>query len=249
MDPLKISVVIPAFNEEKRIETCMTSVIQNSENILHEVIVVDNNSVDQTFKLAAETAQKLSDETDALIKIVREEKRGTSAARQKGFECSTGELIAFLDADTIMQKDWVKKVIHEFSKNKKLVALSGPYNYYDLPLWQRGVAWLFWYTLAHPFYMFTRYMAMGGNLVIKRDVLEKMGGLNTSLTFYGDDTDMVRRASAFGKTKFKFNFTIDSSGRRFIEQGLLKTASMYALNFLSQIFIKRAVSKDPDHVR
>jgi len=153
-------------------------------------------------KAAAEFAQSLPKTV-----VVREEKKGTSAARQKGIEESTGDLVAFIDADSRMPAGWCEKALQKFSDDPRLVALSGPYIYYDMSLWQRALIRTFWHTLAYPLYMMTRYMAMGGTLVMGKSVLEKMGGLDTSLTFYGDDTDIVSRASVFGKERFKFCFT------------------------------------------
>ncbi len=244
--PLKISLVIPAYNEEKLIAGCVESVLANSAGLLHEIIVVDNNSIDDT-KVVAESIAK----NNSRVRVCSEDKKGTSAARQKGVDLASAEtdLIAFIDADTRMQKGWCETVLAEFQRDPNLVALSGPYSYYDLPAWQRGTIWLFWRTLAWFFYAFTKYMAMGGNLVIKKDTLEKMGGLDTSITFYGDDTDMVRRASKFGKVKFKFSFTIDSSGRRFLDQGLFRTGYLYGINFFSQVLAKRSVTKKYTDVR
>lgn len=253
--PFKISLVIPAYNEEKLIRGCLESALANSAGLLHEIIVVDNNSGDGTGAAATAVATKAAENdtenAQSSVRVIREEKKGTSAARQKGVDSASPEsdLIAFIDADTRMQKGWCEAVLAEFSREPNLVALSGPYVYFDLPAWQKGLIWLFWRTLAYPVYMFTAYMAMGGNLIMKKEVLKKMGGLDTSLTFYGDDTDMVRRASKFGKVKFKFGFNIESSGRRLLKHGLFRTGYTYGLNFFSQVLAKRSVTKEYTDVR
>ncbi len=237
-EPLKISLVIPAYNEEKWILPCLESALVNSAGLLHQIIVVDNASTDKTGELANNVPR---------VEVLREGRKGTSAARQRGFEASTGDLVAFIDADCRLTPGWCEKILHEFGNNPKLAALSGPYVYYDMPAWQRALVKIFWHTLAYPFYMMTKYMSMGGNLVIKRSVLEKMGGLDTSITFYGDDTDMVRRASKFGQVKFKFSFTIESSARRFHSHGMVKTGFTYILNFFSQVVAKKSVTKNAEH--
>ncbi len=84
-------------------------------------------------------------------------------------------------------------------------------------------------------------MAMGGNLVIKKETLEKMGGFDTSIVFYGDDTDTSRRASKFGKMKFSIGFATYSSSRRLKQQGVLATNIKYIRNYFSQVFLHKSV--------
>ena len=162
---LKLSLVIPAYNEEKGILACLESVAKNSEGIAHEILVVNNASTDRTGELAASTPG---------VRVFLEEKRGTSAARQRGFEESTGDIVAFIDADSRMPGGWCKKVTDAFAKDDRLAALSGPYEYYDLPLPYRILIKAFWYA-AMPVYFFTKHMALGGNIAMRRSVLEKMG--------------------------------------------------------------------------
>ena len=94
-----------------------------------------------------------------------------------------------------------------------------------------------------PLYFSIGYMAVIGNLAIRRDTLEKMNGLDASIKFYGDDTDTARRARQFGQVKFKPSFVIYTSGRRLIGQGLLKTAYLYIMNFLSEVFAHQPATK------
>ena len=65
--------------------------------------------------------------------IVDEPVKGLVQARRAGFENATGELIANVDADTIVTEGWLGRVLHEFQRDPRLVALSGPYIYYDVP--------------------------------------------------------------------------------------------------------------------
>src|SRR6185437_2015342 len=89
-----------------------------------EIIVVNNASTDKT----KEVALKYSGVT-----VVDEEHKGLVWARRAGFLASHGELIANVDADTMLTPGWIEKVFKEFEKDPKLVALSGPFIYYDLP--------------------------------------------------------------------------------------------------------------------
>jgi GT2 family glycosyltransferase len=79
---------------------------------------------------------------------------------------------------------------------------------------------------------------------MRKTVLEKMGGFDTRISFYGEDTDTARRASKFGKVKFNHKFFIHTSGRRFAGQGLAKTAWLYIINFLSNVAFGKAATKE-----
>jgi len=231
---LKISLVIPAYNESKYIRACLEHVLKNSHGLLSEIIVVDNASTDNTAQIAAQFSE---------VKVVREEKKGLPFARQRGWLMATGDVLAYIDADTHMPTGWCSTITREFSKDKTLACLSGPYSYYDLPSWQQLLIRGYWLILARPMYFFTKYMAVGGNFAISRYALEKMQGFDTSIDFYGEDTDIARRASRFGHVKFKFDFIMPTSGRRLSGQGVLKTMILYIFNFFTEVLFKRPVTK------
>ncbi len=234
---MKLSVIIPAYNEEKFIERCLKSVFENIPEVT-EVIVVDNNSTDKT----SEIANKLSLQFPK-IKVIKETNKGTNKARQRGFEEAKGELLVFIDADTSVPAGWYNKIVKNFSEDKNLVCLSGPVFFTDISRLMQIAAGFYFYILAMPIYYTIGYMAIGANLVIKKDVLKKMGGFDISIDFYGDDTDTARRASKFGKVKFSPDFVINTSGRRLAQQGLLSAGTKYTANFFSQVFIHKTVNK------
>jgi glycosyltransferase involved in cell wall biosynthesis len=239
MQSLKISIIIPAYNEEKYIGKCLKYAIENSGGNFFEIIVVDNASSDKT----AEIAKKYPG-----VRVVLEEKKGPTWARERGFKESSGDILAYIDADNLMPKGWCERIIKEFKKDKHLVCLSGPYAYYDVSLFKRFMV-VIWYAVALPIYWILGYMATGGNLAIRRDILEKMKGFDTSIDFYGDDTNLARRANRYGKVKFKLNFIMHSSGRRFNGQGLVRTGYSYLVNFISEVFLHKPMTKDYIDIR
>src|SRR5689334_22582165 len=105
MSKLKISLIICAYNEEKYLGDCLDSAIKNSNGNFFEIIVVDNASTDNT-KLIAEKRPG--------VRVVKEERKGLTRARQRGYEEAKGDILAYLDADTKMPKGWVERVIKEF---------------------------------------------------------------------------------------------------------------------------------------
>jgi glycosyltransferase involved in cell wall biosynthesis len=229
----KISLIIPAYNEEKYIGICLESVIKNSNGKIFEIIVVDNGSTDKT----AEIARKYKE-----IRVVQENNKGVTRARQRGFIESSGDILAFIDADTKMPSGWIEQIIEEFEKDKNLVCLSGPHIYYDIPWWKSFLIKIYW-ILSMPIYWTVGYMALAGNSIIKREILKKMNGFDTEIEFWGDDTDTARRAKAFGKVKFKLNLTMYASGRRLTNSGLLKMAFTYASQFFSIVIRHQPITQ------
>jgi glycosyltransferase involved in cell wall biosynthesis len=234
---IDISFVIPAYNEEKFIEKCLNSVLNEAKKskISFEVIVVNNCSTDKTEEIISKFNE---------ILIVNEPRKGLTFARQAGFLKSSGELIANIDADTILPSGWIETVLTEFNKNKNLIALSGPQIYYDVPK-KVLIEEKIFYKIAYLTYLLNKYilnkssMIQGGNFVIRRDALLKIGGFNTNILFWGEDTDIAKRLHKIGDVKFTFKLPIYASGRRLLREGILKTAWRYTLNYFSIIFLNR----------
>lgn len=237
---MKVSLVIPAYNEEKNILPCLEHCV-SIDGHFQEIIIVDNNSTDDTAHIVKEFINKSSNNLN--IKLISENKKGVMHARNRGFLESTGEIIAFVDADTKMPKNWLKSLEQEFVNNQKIVCVSGPMEYEGFSTFQKILCDIYLYTIAMPVYFLVGYMGIYGNLAIKRNILQKIGGVNTQIDFYGDDTDITRRASKFGKVKFTPKMSILASGRRFSGQGIWNTTATYFLNFLSQVFMHKSLTK------
>ncbi|MDO8667795.1 MAG: glycosyltransferase family A protein [bacterium] len=245
---MKLSIIIPAYNEEKYIGKCLESISRAAKNSGHEVevIVINNASADRTREVALSYSQ---------VKVFDEPKKGTNRSRQLGLTKATGDLIANIDADNRITKDWINMVFKEFKDNPKLVALSGPYIFYDISSIQSLMAKLYYY-LAYPVYVINNRFfkkggaIMGGNVVIKKSALEEIGGYNVALTFYGDDTDTAMRLSKVGIVKFNYKFLVQSSGRRLKKEGIISAGFRYVINHISVSLFKKSyngVRKDFRH--
>jgi len=230
----KISLIICAHNEENYIVDCLKEAIKYSDGKFYEIIVVNNNSTDKTKELAMSIPG---------VKVVDEKEKGLTKARQKGLEVATGDLLAYIDADTRLQPNWFNMAEHFFMTHHKAVSLSGPYRYYDGSIINNFFLHIIWWLNAPIAYHLAGYMILGGNFVAKRDALIKMGGFDKSLEFYGEDTNISRRLSEFGKVVFKMDFFIYSSSRRFQKEGIIKTNLVYGLNFLWQVLFKKPFTK------
>ncbi len=114
----KISVIIPAYNEEDNIAKCIESVLNADypKNKL-EIIVVDDGSTDKTYEIALKY-KKFG------VKVFRKQNEGTAAATKNyGIKRTTGEIIATLDADSYISKDAIKKLLPLF-EDKSVAAVT-----------------------------------------------------------------------------------------------------------------------------
>ncbi|MDE2018737.1 MAG: glycosyltransferase family 2 protein [Patescibacteria group bacterium] len=244
---MKISFVIPAHNEENYIGDCLDSILREKKDAPCdvEVIVVDNASIDSTAAVV---------EKYGWVRLVREPEKGIVKARRAGFAVSTGDLIANVDSDSRLTPGWIKTVCDEFSKDPKLVGLSGPFRYYDLPEKMARSIRRFYY-IAFCFYLINRFilhigsMLQGGNFVVRRDALEKIGGYDTNVEFYGEDTNIARRLYRVGRVKFTFKLPMYSSGRRLAQEGAWTMAWRYGINYFWMTFFGRPFTKSSTDIR
>ncbi|WP_420381941.1 glycosyltransferase [Novosphingobium sp.] len=221
-----ISVIIPAYNEEAYLPACLDAVMLHVAGLALEVIVVDNNSTDGTRAVV---------ERYPGVKYVAEPVKGITRARQRGFLTATGDILAYVDADTRPPAGWIEQIVAQFGARPGLACLSGPYSFYDLSGFRNAMS-SGWFVAARPLYLLTGYMMVGGNFAIRRDVLEKMGGFDSSIEFYGEDVDIGKRARKHGKVLFSNTFVMPTSGRRMTKQGFARIAGIYFVNYLSIMF-------------
>jgi glycosyltransferase involved in cell wall biosynthesis len=235
-----VSFVVPAYNEEALIASCLSAIQAEIERTgcRAEIIVVNNGSTDATRQIAASIPE---------IIIVDEPQRGLVQARRAGCLAASGRLIANIDADTVLTEGWLRTALHEFERTPNLAALSGPFIHYDLPRSAQWVAGVF-YCIAFVVYLLMRFvfragsMMQGGNFIVSKSALDAAGGFNPDFRFYGEDTELARRLSKVGAVKFSFALPAFSSGRRFAAEGLFRVGFRYATNYLWTIFFKHPYS-------
>lgn len=114
-----LSVVIPAYNVEKYIERCITSVLKQKLKDI-EIIVIDDGSKDKT----ADICKKLSQDNKNII-FKRVENGGCSAARNLGISMAKGKYIAFLDSDDWVEEDMYLNMVKELEKNQADIVICG----------------------------------------------------------------------------------------------------------------------------
>lgn len=121
----KISIIIPVYNSYKYLEKCLESIVnQNYPNT--EIILVDDGSSDNSSKIYNKYLDK--------IKVIKQEHKGTSCARNKGIENSNGKYICFVDSDDFVEVDYVKflyELIKKYQADIGVCAFDYVYSNYQ----------------------------------------------------------------------------------------------------------------------
>ncbi|MDO8663750.1 MAG: glycosyltransferase family 2 protein [Candidatus Wildermuthbacteria bacterium] len=222
-----VSVVIPAFNEEKFVGRAIQSLLEQDFNNF-EIIVVDNNSTDRT----SEVARSLG------AKVFFEPKQGVGHARQRGFSEARGLIIATTDADTIVPKDWLSTIVKAFERDERLVGFGGLCSLYSGPLLARLLA----RHSLYPFLLMDRLFSggwnlMGSNSAIKKEAFLKVGGFNEELTM-NEDVEISHRLRKVGRVSIDSKFWVKASGRRY-SQGLISGLMCYIPTTLMRFFFRK----------
>jgi glycosyltransferase involved in cell wall biosynthesis len=234
---MKVSVIIPAHNEEHYIADTLDAVLaQNYRDF--EVIVVDNASTDATSTIVAQYPN---------ARYFFEPRLGSQYARECGRRHAHGDIIANLDADSIPDTDWITKALKYFNTSK-VVGVGGSVDYFDGSRTLRTFLYGVQRFVYPPFHILFQTLRMGAvmlaaNVFIKASALQAIGGYDTSITFYGDDTDTAKRLISIGKMVYKPSLCIKSSARRFNTHGIIKTFYLYLFSFFWIIFVRNAQGK------
>jgi glycosyltransferase involved in cell wall biosynthesis len=114
-----LSVVVPVYNEEKLIARCLNAVL--AELAVDEVVVVDNNSTDSTADIVGKIA-----EGDPRVRLIAEPKQGVVAARNAGMQAAGSELLARIDADSVVSPGWASTIKTFLADHPEYAAITGP---------------------------------------------------------------------------------------------------------------------------
>ncbi len=119
---LSVSIVIPVYNDEDHLKKCLEAIAQQII-MPDEVIVVDNNSTDNSIEVARQFP---------FVRVITEKKQGVLYARDTGFDAVESGIIGRIDADTQLPPDWIKQVLTIFEQ-PEIAAVSGPVGFHDAP--------------------------------------------------------------------------------------------------------------------
>jgi GT2 family glycosyltransferase len=186
----RVSVVVCAYNAERTMEACLAS-LEHLNYPDYEVIVVNDGSKDGTLGIA---------ERFPYCRIISQENKGLSAARNVGAEAATGEIVAYTDSDCVADPDWLAYLVARMEA-ADLVACGGPnFPPPEPSLVPAAVA----VSPGGPTHVLlsddvAEHIA-GCNMAFRRDVLQRLGGFDPVYRAAGDDVDICWRLQDAGYT-------------------------------------------------
>jgi len=186
----RVSVVVCAYNAERTMDACLAS-LETLNYPDYEVIVVNDGSKDRTLEIA----QKYS-----YCRIIDQENKGLSVARNVGAEAATGEIVVYTDSDCIADPDWLTYLVAKM-ESAGLAACGGP-NF--PPPEDSLVPAVVAVSPGGPTHVLVsddvaEHIA-GCNMAFRRDVLLKLGGFDPVYRAAGDDVDICWRFQDAGYT-------------------------------------------------
>jgi glycosyltransferase involved in cell wall biosynthesis len=130
---MKISIVIPVYNEAQNLDACLRAIARQT-TAPYEVIVVDNNCTDGSLAVA---------QTFPFVTVITERRQGIVHARDRGYNAARGDVIARIDADSLLPKDWLEHIARFYADPEhQNQAFSGGAVFYNVRL-PGAVAWLY----------------------------------------------------------------------------------------------------------
>jgi len=188
---MKVSVIICTYNREKHIGRALESLISQTANkAQYEIVVIDNNSTDNTPKIIKDFKEKYPEYN---IVIEKETNQGLSFARNKGIDIAKGEIISFIDDDAIAQPNFVDNIISNLEKYPNHLAFGGKV----LPKYEKEKEpeWMTSYIeriisvvdMGDQIAKFDKTYPVGCNMIFRREIFDKVGKFNTKLRLRSDD--------------------------------------------------------------
>jgi len=238
----RLSVIVCAHNEARFLPACLHSLLAQTR-VPDEIVVVNNASTDETRAVAQQIP---------FVYVVDEPRKGLVVARETGRRAATGDILVYLDADCRAPLTWLERVERRFLRAPTLIALSGPYRYYDWDWWGRLLIRAYDFTLAPATQLLVKHLLRigtvfyGGNFAVRRRALDWIGGFDTSIEFHGEDTNLGRRLFAVGKVGLFHDCFLHTSARRYVAMGKGTVFRLYVRNFTSELLHHRP--KDATHV-
>lgn len=201
-----ISVIICTYNRDRVFEETVRSFLDSrKDGIEHELLLVDNNSTDNTRDIGKRLAA-----ASPGIRYLNEPLQGHPHAKNRGIRESTGDIVAFADDDVLFAKAWLPALASVFARNPDVSCVGGrvvPHFEEERPNWiEDDLLWIYGVTRYGDREREIRYpeIPIGCNMAFRRAVFDRIGDFHTSLgrkpgiLLSGDEDHFLIRASKAG---------------------------------------------------
>lgn len=210
---MRISVVIPAYNEAELLPRALAAILPQLQPGNDEVIVVNNNSTDSTADLAQAAGAR----------VIHEQRQGVVFAMDTGLRQAQGDIVAFTDADTIVSTDWLASIRDAFTSDH-VVGVTGPIFFDRLPL----IAWI---------RRFLRTSLLGSNMAVRRLAGLAVGGFDTRYNL-ASDIAFGWRLESEGDLRYVTAMSVRTSARRFQSSPVVESFR-YIVNYFWMVVFQR----------
>jgi glycosyltransferase involved in cell wall biosynthesis len=185
---MKLSVIVPAFNEERLITKCLDSVhaalVANREfGVTTEIIVVDNNSTDRTAELAERFGAR----------VLFEPVNQIARARNAGAAVADGDWLLFIDADSFITAGLLTDILTVISSGA-VIGCGSTVQMTGLPAWARFTLWS-WSRVS----ILCRWAA-GSLLLCRADAFHEIGGFNEAF-YVAEEIDLSSRIKKIARQR------------------------------------------------
>jgi glycosyltransferase involved in cell wall biosynthesis len=239
-----ISLIVPSLNEEKLLGRMLR---QFTPDIVQryqlEIIVSDGGSTDSTIAIARKYAHKV-------VGNPPDTKQTISLGRNLGEQHASGDVLVFLNADTLIQNTsrFFDRILEEL-RSPDVVALTCSVSVYPheekwSDSWFHGFYNRF-------FFLMNKVgigMGRGECHIIRREVFRKVNGYSPRIAA-GEDYDMFRRLEKVGRVKFLRDVLVYESPRRYRKYGYAYVTASWFLNFITVFFLGRSIMSEWKPVR
>lgn len=223
---MKVSIAIPAYNEERRIVECVRSVQEQRLPFDHEIIVVNNASTDATAAIAGALG----------VVVVDEPRKGLANARQAGLTAATGDVLVYVDADTHLPPGWIEAVVAAIEADDGVAGVSCGFRFYDgRPLENLGNV-VFQRVVSPTANRILRRLhrpeiVIGSAFAVRTEALRRAGGIDLDFQFYGEDTALAYRLHSQGRVRYLDDLYVLTSARRYQRSGAFVILYRYLASF------------------
>jgi len=217
----RVSVVVPAYNEETLLPACLRSLADQDFSGELEILVVDNASTDGTAAVARAAG----------VRVIEEPRRGYAAALACGFRNATGAIVATTDADTVVPLDWISRIAREYDKHPDVVAVGGEIVFANPnPLARvltKGIL-----PIVNRIDRRCRKgpHLWGANFSVRRSAFLEAGGWDSRFNMQAD-TELSERLRRIGRVVLLEDLRVATSSRRW-NRSFFQSTFLFASNFV-----------------
>lgn len=228
-----ISIVIPTLNEERYLETTLRAIRNQNFDGSYEIIVSDGGSKDRTIEIAKKYRTK----------IVKSKSKGIGVGRNEGAKKAKGDIIVFIDGDTLLIPNTLSEIVKAFKDDKQLVGVAVPL----LPMSSNAVEVIIFLSV-NAFVKLNIGRGKGNARVVgaccayKKSYFDQVGGFNEKIGAL-EDFDLSEKISLLGKIKYLEGTIALVSTRRIAKWGKVKSIQKYISLYLKHLLTEKGFEK------